>query len=266
MATARANCPKGANSTPRTAEVGLAGRRLGGVDATLRGCRRATAPPQPAGHSAPDSAPGGPSASTSPRPAPRPSGAAETSSDPSFWITKVAALTLTASGICARTRASASATVRLSRATIRAICVASEATTTTSGANAEATPFSTRSAASSQASGSPRSLTRGALGAQHRDPRMRDDVQAPADLGVREDHRGQGLSVERPVRGEHRVAEGLADLAGGLASRQHDLAREHVGVDDGEPAGSQPRRDRALARRDATGEAEDVHGQSLEVP
>jgi hypothetical protein len=59
-----------------------------------------------------------------------------------------------------------------------------------------------------------------------------DRVEALALRVVREDDRRQRLAVEGAVLREDAVAERLPNLERRGASRQDDLARERVGVDD----------------------------------
>ena len=74
--------------------------------------------------------------------------------------------------------------------------------------------------------------------------------------------RASALRSSAPVGVEHALAERLHDRAQPVGPGRDHLARELVRVDHRHAARAQARRDRAFARRDAAGEAEEVHGVS----
>src|SRR5437867_1209695 len=86
--------------------------------------------------------------------------------------------------------------------------------------------------------------------------RVQDRLEPLPPRGLREHDGGHLLAIERAVRGEH-VAE-LANDRGqsGLAGR-HDLARQLIGVDHDAAQAAEDLRDRALARGDPAGEADE---------
>lgn len=87
--------------------------------------------------------------------------------------------------------------------------------------------------------------------------RVHDRIQRRALLVVREDTRAERRAVERAVRAEHPRAERAHDGRERGRARLDDLAREHVGVDDGHVVRAQERGDGGLAGGDPAREADD---------
>ncbi len=90
---------------------------------------------------------------------------------------------------------------------------------------------------------------------------MHDRIELRARRRVGEYERGDGLAIELAVRSNHGRAEGPCDLGEALGIFCDDLARETVGVDDGKPDLAKARCDRALSRRDAARETEEMHAK-----
>jgi len=77
-------------------------------------------------------------------------------------------------------------------------------------------------------------------------------VQSTQRRGVVEHHVSQERPIDRPVRVQYRVAEGVSQRPPRRRARLDDLARYDVGVDHGPAQARQPVRHDGLARTNAT--------------
>jgi hypothetical protein len=93
------------------------------------------------------------------------------------------------------------------------------------------------------------------------DQRVEQAFEASARGFIRKHEASEELSIERAVLVENLRSERLDDFSEPFGSRLDDLPRKDVGFDDRHAALPEPSDHRALSRREAAREAEDVHDQ-----
>ena len=95
---------------------------------------------------------------------------------------------------------------------------------------------------------------------------MSDGLKDATLLGSGKNQGSKGRAIERSVVLQHALTEGLDDGAESIGPWSHNLARQFVGVHDGDSAPSETAPHGALARRDTSGESKHVHARDGDRP